>query len=416
VFIDRLVQRNASLVRATVELHQRGELPPSTYVIDLDALFENAVALCREAKRLRLSVLAMTKQIGRNPIATQTLERAGVDSFVAVDVACAEAIQRAGGRLGHVGHLVQIPKHDAARIAAMEPDYWTVFSMLKATEAGRAAQSIGRTQAILARVFGRGDVMFESHAGGFGAEEIEGVAAVLSAIDGCRFAGISTYPALAFNREKRVIEPTPNLATVGRLAKALENLGYGRMEVNAPGATSTAVLQMLADAGATQVEPGHGFTGTTPLHAVAELVERPALVYLSEISHFANGSAYCFGGGLYQCVDTIPGPLEALVGRGPDEALSQRAVAHLTEYQTIDFYGRLTVNEDTTVHPGDSVVFCFRPQIFYTRALVAPVSGIASGKPKIEGLFDSQGRSVTRYESSSSSGIDSKLEETNRAL
>lgn len=394
VFIDALVRRNAPLAQAAVELHQRGDLPPSTYIIDLDVLYENAVELCREAERLGLSVLAMTKQFGRNPIAIKTLERAGVDGFVAVDIACAEAIDRARARLGHVGHLVQIPRHETARVVAMRPEYWTVFDPVKAREAGQAAESIGETQAILARVFGPGDIVFESHAGGFDANEIEAVAGTLSALDGCRFAGVSTYPALAFNRKTHKVEPTPNLGTLERAASALEKAGYGRMEANAPGATSTAVLQKLADAGATQVEPGHGFTGTTPLHAVEELVERPAIVYLSEISHLAGGSAYCFGGGLYQCIDTLPGRLEALVGGGPEQALEHRVIAHLTDYQTIDFYGRLTAENGTTIRPGDSVVFCFRPQVFYTRALVAPVSGIANGQPRVEGLFDSTGRAL----------------------
>lgn len=394
MFINGLVRRNPDLVRTAVELHQSGDLPPSTYVIDLDVLYENAVALCREARRLGVSVLGMTKQFGRNPIAIQTLERAGVDSFVAVDMGCAEAVNRAGAHLGHVGHLVQIPKHDAQRAASFRPDYWTVFDSVKAEEAGRAAKSLKRTQPILARIFGRGDIAFESHAGGFAAEEIEAVAHTLSVIEGCRFAGISTYPALSFNHETRTVEPTPNLKTLTEAATTLDKLGYGPIAVNAPGVTSTVVLQLLADAGATQVEPGHGFTGTTPLHAVADLVERPAIVYLSEISHREGGSAYCFGGGLYQCIDTIAGPLEALVGSGPDETLRHRATAHLTEYQTIDFYGRLTAEDDTRIRSGDSVIFCFRPQVFYTRAAVAPISGIASGRPHIEGLFDSQGRAL----------------------
>jgi predicted amino acid racemase len=83
VFVGQLIRRNADLATAAVELHQAGELLPSTYVIDLDALYENAVALCGEARRLGLTVLAMTKQFGRNPVAIQTLERAGVESFVA---------------------------------------------------------------------------------------------------------------------------------------------------------------------------------------------------------------------------------------------------------------------------------------------------------------------------------------------
>ena len=59
------------------------------------------------------------------------------------------------------------------------------------------------------------------------------------------------------------------------------------------------MLKALADAGATQVEPGHGLTGTTPLHALEDLPEIPAVVYVTEISHFIDGEAYCFGGGLY---------------------------------------------------------------------------------------------------------------------
>lgn len=121
-----------------------------------------------------------------------------------------------------------------------------------------------------------------------------------------------------------------------RVVTELESLGYGPLEVNAPGITSTSVLQLLADACATQVEPGHGFTGTTPLHMAMDLVERPAMVYLSEISHFAGDYAYCFGGGLYaefgyryaelgyHGTDTTPATLEALDGSDSAQALEQR--------------------------------------------------------------------------------------------
>ncbi len=155
-----------------------------------------------------------------------------------------------------------------------------------------------------------------------------------------------------------------------------------------------------------QVEPGHGFTGTTPLHMVADLVERPAMVYLSEISHLAADHALCFGGGLYAEFgyryaelgydgnDTTPSSLEALVGSDAAQALEQRATVDLTDYHTIDFYGRLTPESGVVVRPGDSVVCCFRGQVFYTRALVAPVSGISGGGPRVEGLYDSAGHLV----------------------
>lgn len=394
MFVDQLVKRNPALVRAAVELHQRGDLPAGSYVIDLDALEQNARLLCEEARRLGLTVLGMTKQFGRNPVAIKALERAGVQSFVAVDMDCAGAIERAGARLGHVGHLVQVPVRAAPRAAAMKPDYWTVFDLRKAQEAGAAAVELGREQAILARIYGDGDTVAESLAGGFPAEEMEWRGDSIAAIPGCRFAGLTSYPALTFNVQTGRVEPAPNLATMAKVAARLERLGYGRLEVNAPGMASTATLKLLADGGATQVEPGHGFHGTTPLHALADCPERPALVYVSEVSHLSGGSAYCFGGGLYQDVDTLPGPLQALIGTDPDEALRHRAQAHLTGYQIIDFYGRLTVEEGTPIRPGDTVVFCFRPQVFYTRATVAPVRGVSSGAPRVEGLFDSQGRAL----------------------
>ncbi len=84
-----------------------------------------------------------------------------------------------------------------------------------------------------------------------------------------------------------------------RAADALARAGRRDIEINAPGTTSSAVVPALAEAGATQCEPGHGLTGTTPLHAMEDLPERPAAVYLTEVSHLHAGRAYCFGGGLY---------------------------------------------------------------------------------------------------------------------
>ena len=81
-------------------------------------------------------------------------------------------------------------------------------------------------------------------------------------------------------------------------------------------------LKALAEAGATQVEPGHGLTGTTPLHVSDDLPEAPAVVYLTEVSHLSGGEAFCFGGGLY--IDPVfPNyQVKAIVAREPrtDEA------------------------------------------------------------------------------------------------
>ena len=46
-------------------------------------------------------------------------------------------------------------------------------------------------------------------------------------------------------------------------------------------------------------EPGQGITGTTLTQiGLGSEQEKPAYVYVSEISHFQNGLAYAFGGGL----------------------------------------------------------------------------------------------------------------------
>jgi hypothetical protein len=58
----------------------------------------------------------------------------------------------------------------------------------------------------------------------------------------------------------------------------------------------------------------------------------------------------------------------------------------------IDYYGQLDAADDRDIRVGDSVVLGFRPQIFFTRALVAPVSGISSGAAEVEDIWTSDGR------------------------
>ena len=143
-------------------------------------------------------------------------------------------------------------------------------------------------------------------------------------------------------------------------------------------------LEALAEAGATQVEPGHGLTGTTPLHVSDDLPEAPAVVYLTEVSHLSGGEAFCFGGGLY--IDPVfPNyQVKAIVAREPrtDEA-ALRAV-EIPPPDAIDYYGMIDAAGPTKPAPGDSVVFGFRPQAFVTRAFVAGVSGLSTEKPAVE--------------------------------
>jgi len=384
MFLEPLIRRNRAFVDAAVELHRSGRLPANTYVLDLDAVRGNASAIAAEAARLGLEVLAMTKQVGRNPAFLSALRDAGIADCVAVDMADARVIHREGMRLGHIGHLVQVPRAEAGAAAAMDPANWTVFSTEKAREAAAAASALGRIQDLLARIHAPGDQFYSGHEGGFEAAEIETVAQALDHLDGARFAGITTFPALLFDPRTQEVRPTANLAT---LARAAARLGGGGVRINAPGTTSTVVLPTLAEHGATQVEPGHALTGTTPLHALRDLPEIPAVLYLTEVSHHHAGRAYCFGGGMY--IDPVfpPYRVRALVdGRLLD--------AELPPAEAIDYYGQLLPDDGRAPRAGQTVVFGFRIQAFVTRAYVAAIEGVASSRPRVAGIWSSSGDPV----------------------
>jgi predicted amino acid racemase len=393
VFLSNLIEQNPTFAAAVIDLHQAGDLPPDCYVIDIDTMAANSELICGEAHRHGLEVIAMTKQFGRHPAALETLRRTGVDSFVAVDMTCARAIHRAGQPLGHIGHLVQVPTRLAEEAVAMRPQNWTVVSTAKAEQAASAAAAAGTEQALLARIFGASDVVVDSHAGGFNAAELLATADSIDALDGGAFAGVTSYPALIFDRDEHVVIPTPNLATLEHARKELETAGWQDVRVNAPGETSTKVVSTLASAGVTQIEPGHGFTATGAYHAFADLPERPAMVYLSEVSHTDGDTSFCFGGGLYLCVGSVDYTPTAIVGSTFDEAVAHRVDATLSQqHQEIDFYGRLAAPESGQLNVGDSVVFCFRAQAFYTRSLVAAVAGVHAGTPTITGICTVDGR------------------------
>jgi predicted amino acid racemase len=392
MFLKKLMQRNPGFVKASIALHQEGLIPPNSYVLDLDTMEKNAAILAAEGKRLGLKVFPMTKQFGRNPRAMDILARQGLDRYVAVDMGCAVPIHKAGYKIGHIGHLVQIPVAETGAAASFKPEYWTVFNHEKAQAASEYALKNGRKQALLARLFAPGDIFYMGHEGGFRAEDVLKVARDLDSLPGAYFAGITTFPALLFDNRENAVKPTHNLKTLEAALSLLRGAGRTDIEVNAPGTTSKVVMEILANAGATQVEPGHGLTGTTPLHAVQDLPEEPAVLYLSEISHIHNGHPYCFGGGLY--IDPVfpDYDIKVLTGKNGDEAFKQPVSVKIPPPNAIDYYGILQPEDARKFNVGDTVIFGFRVQAFVTRAYVVPVSGLSKGQPVVEGIYTSDGR------------------------
>ncbi|MDX3975480.1 alanine racemase [Shinella sp.] len=395
MFLDVLRRRNPGFIEAAQKLHCEGSIPANAYVIDLDAIERNARILKDEATRLGLKAFAMTKQFGRSSSACRAILRAGIDRSVAVDMACAKATHRAGLKVGHLGHLQQVARHEANGAASvLQPDYWTVFNETKAREAAAGARAAGRTQNLLARIHAEGDTFYRGHEGGFDANDVVAVADMLDGLDGGRFAGITTFPALLFDHQARKVLPTPNLATLTKTAEALAKTGRRDIEVNAPGTTSSVLLAALAEAGATQCEPGNGLHGTTALHVVEDLPELPAMLYLTEVSHLSGGKAYCFGGGFY--IDPVfpDYDVKAIVSGEPTVAASALRSVEIPPPSAIDYYAMIDASGPGAPKPGDTAIFGFRGQAFVTRAYVVGVSGISSGTPKVETIENTSGETA----------------------
>lgn len=389
MFLDVLMRRNPQFVEAAMALHQSGAIPPNSYVLDLDTVERNAKIFSDLARGLGLKTFAMTKQVGRHSGFCQAIMRGGIDRSVAVDMDCAAACHRAGLKTGHLGHLVQVPRGDAHYAAAeLRPDYWTVFSEDKAREAAQASHKVNRVQNLLARIHSEEDTFYRGHEGGFDAGGIVAVADLIDAMAGARFAGITTFPALLFDLQNRKVKPTRNLQTLTRASQTLAAMGRTDIEVNAPGTNSSVLLKALAEAGATQVEPGNALHGTTPLHAVEDLPEEPAVLYLTEVSHNHGGNAFCFGGGLY--IDPVfpKYQVRALVSAEPTSAKSALASVEIPDYSAIDYYGMIDATGPVKPRTGDTVVFGFRGQAFVTRANIVGVSGISTGAPIVTSIED----------------------------
>jgi predicted amino acid racemase len=404
MFLSVLKRRNPAFLESVASLHASGSLPPNCTVLDLDAISRNARAFVGEARRLGLTSFVMTKQLGRNRDALRVLADAGLSSAVAVDLECAIAARAGGLQIGHLGHLVQIPRHRVGEGVALTPRYWTVFSMDKAVEVGRASAAAGQVQDVLLRIHAEGDLFYRGHEGGFPAEDIVQVAEMVGRIPGLRVRGITTFPAMLFDRSSRTVQPTPNLRTLEAARTRLADAGMENIELNAPGTTSSATLQEVADHGATQVEPGHGITGTTPWHAFEDLVEEPAMLYLTEVSHAVGDDVFVFGGGLY-ADPVLPGATtRALVfrpGDGVETALETDV--EMPAADVIDYYAILPGARRQT-GTGDGVILGFRPQVFVTRSLTAGITGVGSGMPQVAGVWSANGSGPVTVEDALKSG------------
>ena len=114
--------------------------------------------------------------------------------------------------------------------------------------------------------------------------------------------------------------------------------------------------------------------------------EKPAILYVSEISHNLDGHGYFYGGGYYR-----RGHLESVMISTDDQKLAKDEVIPFGN-DSIDYYLSTKLPHEV----GATVLAAFRTQIFVTRSDVAVVSGIQTGQPRIEGMYDSLGKQIRR--------------------
>lgn len=382
MFLEAIKKRNPELLELALYYHQKGTIPSDCYLIDLDAVVQNASMIAKEADRQAIKLYFMTKQFGRNPVVSRAVAEAGIQSAVAVDPWEAKKLSENGMKVGHIGHLVQVPQYMITEMLRMDPEVMTVLSYDNAQLLSDAAVKMGRRQKVLLRVIENVDSLYAGQVGGIWLNQLHKEAQKISALPGVSIGGVTSFPCLSVEDGKA--KPTANFDTLIKAARALNAMGYENLQINTPSVSSTSTLALIKEHGGTHAEPGHALTGSTPLHADTDQPEKPAMVYVTEVSHLLDDKAYVYGGGFYHRSNVR----QAMVGRRWGH-LHQVGV-EVNDPGSIDYYGTLNTNR---VSVGDTALFAFRTQVFVTRSNVAVVSGVGS-EPKIVGMFDSRGNAI----------------------
>ena len=381
MFLEKTIKRNPKLIECAFDLHEKGDILPDTYILDLDAIIENAKVMKKEADRYGIDLYFMLKQIGRNPLIAAKLLEVGFKGAVAVDYKEALVMIENGIHISNVGHLVQIPKAAMKRIISSKVDYVTVYSKEIIREINDCAQKLNVVQKLLIRLSDEDSDLYSGQEGGFRSSELEDLYQYINSLNNVELGGFTVFPAFLYNEKQGKIIPTANIKALNRGIEFARNKGLENLNINVPSATCSASMSLINELGGTSGEPGHGLTGTTPLHKYTDQPEIPAYVYVSEISHNFEGRAFCYGGGHYRRSHME----NVLVGKNMNDAKMLKVVPPTEE--SIDYH--YEIKEECEV--GDCAVMAYRTQIFTTRSHVAIVSGIQSGKPQILGIFDAQG-------------------------
>jgi len=383
MFLAQTIKRNPALIEAAFALHRSGAIQPDTYLIDVDTLISNAERMLAESKKYGIRLYFMLKQLGRNPYIAGKLIELGYHGVVCVDYREAQVMMEAGIPIGNVGHLVQIPDSMIEKIVNYRPELITVYSFEKIKRIDEVCKKLRLVQDILIRVYDPEDDIYSGQTAGFLLSELPDlIVGIEQSCNNIRIKGVTSFPCFLYDDEVGDIRPTNNLFTVQKAVEILEEMGIEPEVVNTPSATCTYTMEQIKHYGGNSGEPGHGLTGTTPVHAMRELDEVPAVAYISEISHNFMGQAYCYGGGYYRRSHVW----NVLVGCSPEKSKWLTVVP--PDAKAIDYH--LGISKECKV--GDTAVMAFRYQMFVCRSDVVLIEGLKGKTPKLVGIYDCAGR------------------------
>ena len=167
-----------------------------------------------------------------------------------------------------------------------------------------------------------------------------------------------------------------------KAGERLRHAGFEIEQINTPGTTSSGALRLLAEAGATHAEPGNGLHGTTPLMNFDEAPEVPAVVYVSEVSHF-DGDTPTFSARACTSTRCLA---STVCARSAD--VTRASSIRSTQAERFHYYAVLHLPARHDVRVGDTVVFCFRPQVFVTRARARALFRNRDGTVRLGDTYD----------------------------
>ncbi|MDF2613464.1 MAG: putative amino acid racemase [Clostridia bacterium] len=385
MFLETLMSRNQELIECAFKLQQQQKIEPDTYVLDLDAIIENAKQLKQEADKYHIDLFFMTKQIGRNPYVCKRLVELGYSGAVVVDFREARVMMKNNIPIAHAGHLVQIPDGMIQGLIEYGVEYLTIYSIEKANQVNDVCRKLGKQQKIYLKVVSKEDYVYPGQESGVEIDQLEKVISELKTLKYLEIAGITAFPCFLYDESEEEVLPVSNMYTLIDAKKRIESLLGKKIQVNMPSCTQKQLIQKISEHGGTQGEPGNSLTGTIPNNRLGKASEMPAIAYVTEVSHQFRGKTYCYGGGVY-----TRGKMDnALVG-------TCRADAKLVKVEqpnceNIDYY--IPLLNDAQV--GSGVVMSFRTQIFVTRSHVALVEGISKKSPRLIGIYDAQGQLIS---------------------